>query len=323
MSLETLTDLCTPWCVHVAVTLRVAEHIDAGAGRVEDLATVARCDVHALRALMGQLVSKGVFEEPRPGCYALNQASRELMTPGARLGLDLEGVGGRMAHAWATMLTFVRTGRTAYRDVFGGDFWDDLEANPALGRGFDELMGMVGHGAPDPRIELSGGWDSVRTVVDVGGGSGLMLAALLQSRPGLQGILVDLPRTAGRAAETFREYGVSDRARAIGQSFFDPLPPGFDLYLLKKVLSNWPDAEAGMVLRRCAEAARPHGRVVVIGGVGPDGAPVRMAIDILLTGGRERSIAEFRELADRAGLEVIAVGRQAAGRYVVECRPAL
>ena len=182
-------------------------------------------------------------------------------------------------------------------------------------------MGPAGHGTPDPEIPLTGGWGSVRTIVDVGGGTGAMLAEVLRARSGVRGTLVDLPRTVAKARETFKAAGVADRATIVGQSFFDPLPAGADLYLLRKVINDWPDREAAAILRRCAEAARPDGRVVVLGGIVPDGTPRALSIEMVLLGGRHRTVSEFRDLARGAGLGVMAVKRQSPRYHVVECRP--
>jgi SAM-dependent methyltransferase len=185
-------------------------------------------------------------------------------------------------------------------------------------------MGPAGHGNPSPEVLVTGGWESVRSVVDVGGGTGALLAEVLRTRPTVRGTLVDLPQTVARSGETFRAAGVAERVTTVGQSFFDPLPAGADLYLLKSVLSDWPDPEATAVLRRCAEAARPAGgRVVVLSGVSPDegNGPPPALLMMVLVGGKERSLAEFRELARAAELEVQAAERQPSGRFVVECRP--
>lgn len=319
-----LSDLCTPWCVHVVATLRIAEHVAAGKTAIADLAAAAGADREYLHLVLKHLVAKGVFEEPAPGRFALNDAARALGEPHAFLGLDLDRFGGRMAAAWSSLLRAVRTGAPAYHEVFGRPFWEDLQAHPEISASFDALMGPAGHGTPDPDVLVSGGWERVRSVVDVGGGTGALLAEILRARPEVRGTLVDLPATVARSADHFRAAGVADRARARGQSFFDPLPSGADLYLLKSVLGDWPDREAAAILARCAEAARPDGRVVILNGVSPDSdtGPAPDLLMLVLVGGKQRSLSEFRALAIAAGLEVHAAERQPSGRFVVECKPA-
>lgn len=294
------SDFQTVWCVQVAARLRIAERIEAGTDRIEDLA--ADVDERALHSVLGRLVAEGIFEEPAPGRFALNDAARELLL----------GIGGRFTLAWSTLEDYVRSGRPAYADVFGRPFWEDLAAHPELAAQFDDLIGPGGHPPPDPAFALRDGWDDVRWVVDVGGGTGALLRALLRARPGLRGTLVDLPGTVGRAEGDFER---------VGQSFFDPLPAGADLYVLRSVLNDWPDADTDALLANVARAAAPCGRVVVMGGVRPDDAPPRLDIEMLLLGGRTDTLSGFRERAARAGLEVLAESRQAEGRPVVECRP--
>jgi SAM-dependent methyltransferase len=305
----------------VVATLRIADHIAAGITDVDALAAAAGCDAAALHSVLGHLTAKGVFVATAPGRFELNAAARGLLDPSQRIGLDLEGIGGRMAYTWSTLLTYVRTGAPAYQEVFGMPFWEDLDAHPDIAASFDALMGPAGHGTPDPEVLVTGGWESVRTVVDVGGGTGALLAEILRARPAIHGTLVDLPRTVARADEIFRAAGVADRVTTIGQSFFDPLPAGADLYVLAKVINDWPDRESTAILRRCAEAARPGGRVVVLGGVSPQGARSVLNVEMVLVGGKQRSVAQFRELARTAGLTVEAAQQLSSGRFVVELRP--
>jgi SAM-dependent methyltransferase len=318
-----LSDLCTPWCVHVIATLRIADHLAAGISQIDDLAAASGADSESLHRVLRHLVGKGVFEEQSPGRFALNEPARALLDSPARW-LNLDGFGGRMAYAWGSLLSAVRTGAPAYHTVFGRPFWEDLQAHPEIAASFDALMGPAGHGTPDPEVLVTGGWESVRTVADVGGGTGALLAEILRARPAVRGTLVDLPPTVARSTELFQAAGVAERVITVGQSFFDPLPAGADIYLLKSVLTDWPDREAMAILRRCAEAARPAGRIVVLSGVSPDESdpPSPALLMMVLVGGRERSLAEFRELARAAGLEVQAAERQTSGRFVVECRPA-
>ena len=319
--LGTLSDLCTPWCVRVVATLRIADHIAAGVTAIDGLAAAAGCEADGLQRVLRRLVGKGVFEEPAPGVFALNDTARELLDPAWHLGLDLDSFGGRMAYAWGSLLAVVRTGTPAYHELFGRPFWEDLDAHPEVAADFDALIGPAGHGTPDPEILLNGDWDTVQHVVDVGGGTGALLAEILRARPTLRGTLVDLPRTVARSGEIFQAAGVAERVTTVGQSFFDPLPAEADLYLLKSILNDWPDREAAAILSRCTEAARPEGRVVVLGGVSPNEAPGGVSVELVLLGGKDRTLSEFGELADAAGLAVQDAGRLPSGRFAVECRP--
>ena len=114
-NLSALSDLCTPWCVHVVATLRIANHIAAGTHDIKTLASRASCDADFLLRVLRHLVGKGVFREPAPGQFALNKAAEEVQ----RFGLNLDDIGGRIAHAWGTLLTVVRTGKPAYHERFG------------------------------------------------------------------------------------------------------------------------------------------------------------------------------------------------------------
>jgi SAM-dependent methyltransferase len=319
MNLWDLTDLCTPWCIHVVATLRVADHILAGNTEIDPLASASGADRDSLNRVLRHLVGKGVFEEPSRGRFALNEVARGLLDDQF---LNLDGIGGRMAYSWGTLLSAVRTGKPAYHEAFGCGFWEDLEAHPEIGASFDALMGPAGHGVPDSHVLVDpADWESVRTAVDVGGGTGALLAEVLRARPKVHGTLVDLPRVVARSGAVFQAAGVADRVTTVGQSFFDPLPGGGDVYILKNVLGDWPDREATAILRRCAEAARPSGRVVVFTGAGPGDDASPELLMMILVGGRGRTLDEFREMAREAGLEVSAVGRQPSGRVIAECRP--
>ena len=223
VDLDRMLDLATPWCLRVAATLHIPEYIEAGHTDIRDLATQAGCDQDALHAVLGHLVSQGVFIEESPGRFSCNPAAAQLAGP--HRFIDLNGIGGRMAHTWGTLLDYVRTGEPAYQQVFGLPFWEDLAAHPRIAADFDALMGPAGHGLPDFDIELSGGWEPIRTVVDVGGGTGAMLASLLARHPQLTGILVDLPGTVARAAGIIDQTGVASRVTIHGQSSSIRCPP--------------------------------------------------------------------------------------------------
>lgn len=156
-------------------------------------------------------------------------------------------------------------------------------------------------------------------MVDVGGGTGALLAEVLRARPTLRGTLVDLPRTLARAAATFD--GITDRVTLSGQSFFRSTARRRRSLLLKSILGDWPDAEATAILRRCAEAARPSGRVVLLNGITPDEEPSPALLTMVLVGGKGRTLTKFSGMAREAGLAIGASGRQDSGRFIVECSP--
>lgn len=332
---EALSDLCTPWCVRVAVTLKLAEHIAAGTSKIGDLAAAAGCDEESLLRVLRHLAAKGVFDEVSTGEFGMTDRARPLLDPARRMSLDLAGIGGRMAGIWSGLLFSVQTGRSSYQKVFGLPFWQDLDANPEIARSHDEIVGPAGHAFNDADAVLAGSRSCVQTIVDVGGGTGATLADVLRAEPQARGILVDLPRTVAAAAEVFAAAGVTDRVQVAGQSYFEALPPGADLYLLKGILRLNPDRAAVRILTRCAQAAGSSGRILIINDISPDdaggGYPDLRRADItssllleMMVGGknvRRRTVSQFRVIAEQAGLAVSSVEQHSPECFVVECRP--
>ncbi len=320
-NLGALSDLCTPWCVHVVATLRIADHIAAGKVRIHDLAAAAGCDPHVLHRVLTHLVSKGLFEEPGPGTFLLNEPARKLLEPSQLIGLDLEGIGGRMAHAWGTLLPYVRTGKSAYHERFGRPFWEDLDAHPEVAATFDALLGSVGHGSPNPDFSITGGWESVRSVVNVGGGTGAMLAEILRKWPHIDGTLVELPRTVAPLRRDL-PGGRRVRSRHDGRAELLRHPTGrrgplFAEEGRQQLARSRGDGDPGPLCRRGSprrSSGHPRRRW-------RRRAPRGLSIEMVLLGGKNRTVAEFREIASRAGLEIIAAGPQPSGHFVVECRP--
>jgi precorrin-6B methylase 2 len=320
-----LTDLVTPMAIRVAATWRLADLIASGTDRPAELAARAGADPAAMHRLLRHLVAHGLLAEPEPGRYALTRLSAPLQEghpAGLRDWLDLSGAMGRSDMAFAYLLDSVRTGQPSYASMFGQPYWDNLNAHPALRASFDALMAaqLAGAGA---EIVAAYDWASVSAVVDVGGGDGTQLAQILAACPPVRGTLVEQPATAAAARRNLAGRGLSDRCEVIEGSFFDPLPPGRDVYLLSGVLHDWDDQHAGQILARCAQAAGPGGHVVISERQAEEAATSAMAtaldLRMLVTlGGRERTVEEYRSLAATAGLaiaEIIPVGH----RQLIDC----
>jgi hypothetical protein len=152
-----------------------------------------------------------------------------------------------------------------------------------------------------------------------------MLAAVLEANAGARGTLVDLPETVERGRQNLTARGLADRCAFVGQSFFDPLPTGGDVYVLCRVIHDWDDEQAVTILRRCAEATGDTGRVVLIEGYDSTGDPAAFAEMnlrmLVLSGGRERDIDAYTALAADAGLSVAGVHPTQLGHLAIECVP--
>jgi hypothetical protein len=314
-------DLTTPWALRVAATLRIPDLLASGTAPLEALAERSGSDAAMLGRVMRFLVARGVFLEPEPGSFALTPTGRLLEeAAGVRAWLDQDGFGGRMDRAWPALLATVRTGKPSYADVFGLPLWEDLAAHPLLSESFNRLMAEQ---SADFWPELAGclDWSGLREIVDVGGGSGTLVALLARAHPHLRGTVLDLPATAEAATARFAREGLADRCRAQAGSMFDPLPAGADLYIVSIVIGDWEDAQATAILRRCAEAAGLRGRVLIVEALLEDDPVASSAMDLLMlivTGGRSRTLEQFRALIEAAGLKLVRYSVTPTGRCFLE-----
>lgn len=325
-TLQPLMDLTAPWALRVVATLRIPDLIASGVTRLEDLAGRCSADAETLGRVMRYLVTRGVFEEPEAGSFDLTPTGRLLDDAGGvRAWLDQDGFGGRMDRAWPALLDTVRTGKPSYTNVFGLPLWEDLAANPRLSESFNALMAAQS-ASLWPELAECYDWSAVREIVDVGGGTGTFIASLAHAYPDVRGTVLDLPATVRGAAARFVREGLADRCRVQAGSMFDPLPAGADVYIASIVIGDWEDAQATAILRRCAEAAGPRGRVLIVEAVLEDDPAASSAMDLVMlvvTGGRSRTLEQFRAIIEAAGLELVRHSFTPAGRCLLECAAAV
>ncbi|WP_370933926.1 methyltransferase [Amycolatopsis sp. cg13] len=295
--------LATPMALRVAVTLGLPDRLRAP-GTVDDVAAELDLSPIALDVLLGHLVTLGVVERTDDG-YLTTSYGENLCADkenGVANLLHLDRAAGRAELAFVELAHSVRTGEAAYSRRYGKDFWTDLSEQPHLRQSFDRQM-TNRFRTEIPQVVAGIDWSAFDTVVDVGGGRGDLLAAILEAHPKLRAQLIDLEPTASETRAAFAARGFANRVEVLGGSFFDPLPAGADVYVLVDILHNWDDDNARLVLKRCAEAAGPSGRILAIEAV--SGIHARTEMDLVMLvhfGGRERRVEEFRTLADSAGL---------------------
>ncbi|MFI6226537.1 methyltransferase [Micromonospora echinospora] len=228
---------------------------------------------------------------------------------------------------WATFATLgvsdvahrlvdtIRTGRPAVPGALGTGFWEYLADRPEQQAVFSQAMAEQARLLSLPCVPLLD-WPDGGTVVDVGGGSGVLLAAVLDAAPGLKGILLDQPQVLPRAVERFRERGLADRADVRPHDLFTPVPAG-DVYLLSRVLHDWDDDAVVGILGALARGASPGARLRIFEDLLPESGPLAatqawsdVVMMVLYPGARERTLGQYRDLLARAGW---AFGRTVAG----------
>jgi hypothetical protein len=253
-------------------------------------------DPDTLHRLLRALASDGVFRETEPGVFEHTEESRRLLGPGWREFAHL--FGGVFFDA-ATELD-ASTSTSPFQSRFGSGFWDWLAQHPAERATFDAAMAGERDRAADRLAELE--WREGEVVVDVGGGNGALLVELIQLRPELRGIVLDLPETVRD------EAALGDRIEFVEGSFFESVPVGHT-YVLSGILHDWPDEDAARILRTIRAAAPDHARLLINESVIEPGNDASAAkwLDLLmlvLAGGRERDEKQWHALLENAGFEV-------------------
>ena len=303
----------TTQAVSVAVRLRLPELLRDGPQTADVLAQATRSHRSSLLRLLRALTSIDVLSEATDGSFALTSAGTLLRSdvPGS-LAAWAVLCGTRSWATWGRLAESLRSGESIRKQTSGVDGFGHLENDPEgallFNRAMVELTRPVAM-AVAQTVDFSG----MNLIVDVGGGYGELITAILARFPSLRGILFDLPHAANAAGERLAAAGVEERCTIVSGSFFEDLPDEADAYLLKSVLHDWNDDAAVQILRTCRRAMAPHAKVLVIERIAPehfssslhDRDIARSDLNMLVaTGGRERTERQYRSMLDAAELRM-------------------
>jgi hypothetical protein len=312
--------------IHVAATLGLADLLRDGPRSVDDLAAATGTTATALSRLLRALASIGIFADVggRFGQTALSNYLRSDLTGSLRAWAMRIG---RPDHwrTWGELERSLRSGTPAFRDLYGVTAWDWRAAHPEENAIFNAAMTGLSSGMVESIVNAYD-FSQVRSMVDVGGGEGALLAAILAANPHMRGIVFDLPHVITGAKEVIERTGVADQCELVAGSFFETIPPGADAYILKSIIHDWDDAAALAILRRCRVAIPDNGRLLLVEHVlkpvnQPDPARFSDLNMLVMLGGQERGPDEFADLCANAGFRMAAIIPTASTHALIEARP--
>jgi hypothetical protein len=255
----------------VAAQLGLADLLATGSQSVEELAVATGTHPRSLYRRLRALASLGIFAAQADGRFALTPLAEPLRTsvPGS-LRVTAQYVAVEM-HAWNDLLYSVQTGASAWERALGSGHYAYFAHHPEANTHFNEAMTAITLRAL-PDILEAYDFSGIGTLVDLGGGRGLLLAGILQQYPRMQGVLLDLPHVVAEAPPVLQAAGVVDRCRIVGSDFLADLPSDADAYILKNIVLGMSDAEAVQVFRACHATMGRHSRLLIIGALIGTGA---------------------------------------------------
>jgi hypothetical protein len=314
--------------VHAAAILGLADQLADGPKSAAELAGPMRAHAPSLHRLMRTLASLGILAEQKEQCYALTTLGETLKTnvPGSVRSTVLTFGSPWAQSAWDHLAYSVQTGKTGFEKAQGMSLFDYLARHPEDASLFNETM--VGfHSQEPPAVAAAYDFSTFKTIVDVGGGTGNLLAAILTRYVGPRGVLFDLPHVAAEAPALLKAKGVSDRVTIEAGDFFKTVPAGGDAYVLSHIIHDWDEDQCLTILRHIRKAMNSTGHLLIAEMVLPAGDtphPGKMLDMAMLVwpGGQERTLTEYEHLLTKGGFHLTRVVPTDSAVNVVEAVPA-
>ena len=309
--LSVLVGFWTGRAVYVAAKLGIADLVKDGARSVQDLASSTGTHAESLYRVMRALASIGWFEEDAQGRFGPTPwtAAIETNSPVSLRYLAMTELGEEHYPAWENVLYSVRTGEIAFDDRFGMSNWEFWSKNPEhaeiFNKGMSDLTALT-----EPALIAAYDFSSLDRIVDIGGGRGTLLTSILRRNVNATGVVFDLPHVIELARQDPVTAAIGDRCQLVEGDFFESVTEGGDAYILKWILHDWNDDQCVAILKNCRRAILPEGRLLVIEAVlpGRNEPSLNKFMDLnmlVMTGGRERTESEYRDLFEAAGFSLV------------------
>lgn len=296
--------------IYVAAKLGLADLISDGPKTATELAEATGTHAPSLYRVVRALASAGIFFEDNEGRFHMTPLAATLQTgaPGSLRSLAMTELGEEHYPAWENVLHSVRTGEIAFDHRFGMPIWEFFGKNPENADIFNDAMTNLTSGVIHAIMEAYD-FSGYKTIADIGGGQGGLITTILKAYPNASGILFDMPAVVESGSERIRAEGLEERCEIVGGSFFDEVPPGADAYILKWIIHDWEQERAIAILNNCRKAMKPDSKLLLVEAVLPGANEPHFGkfIDLnmlVMTGGRERTESEYRELYKAAGFEL-------------------
>lgn len=292
--------------IYLAAQLGVADLFDDQPKTIAQLATATNTDPRSLYRLLRALSSVGIFTEVSEQRFALTPLGATLKSdsPGSMRYAAMAQMGDDHSLGWGNGLHSLKTGEIAFDAATGMPVWDYYAQNPESGKVFSQSMTSMGT-AIAQAVAASYDFSGFKTIVDVGGAQGSLISTILRANPHLHGILFDLP-------EIIANVQVDQNIRPVAGNFFESVPTGGDAYMMRWIIHDWDDQKSSIILKNCHQAMPDHGKLLLVESIIPQGnepSPAKFidVIMLLMTGGRERTEAEYRSLLRSNGFELTRV----------------
>lgn len=325
--LQYVTGFWMSRALYVLAKLGIPDLLQSGPKSVEELAQATETHAPSLYRLLRALASNGVVKIEDDGRFALTPLSEALVTgvPGSVRWFIISELGQEHYPAWGNLMHSVKTGEIAFDNHFGADIWKYFAQNPEDAAVFNNSMsGMtaVANEAITSRYDFS----PFNKIVDIGGGHGGLITSILKQNPEAKGVLFDADVVIEGARPRLEAEGVADRCEAVSGDFFKAVPAGGDVYVMKWIIHDWEDEKAITILKNCRSQMQPNGRLIIVDCVVPENnePDFSKTFDLnmmVMTGGKERTAAEFSQLLEAAGFKLLRVIPTDVPTSIVEAQP--